>query len=343
MLPAHQSFARRMQGMALTDQRPGILQRWQSKESDDQQEQDVQLDRAIDFFLVAKKAEGRADQTISTYAQALYHFAKAMPEVGEAEDIDRNVARAYIAKLQELEWADRTITSRITHMRTFCNWMVAEGIVRTSPFGRGKVPIPTFHRKDMQTITDDEFRSLLAVCDARTATGRRDIAMLMFLMDTGVRVSEAVGLSLSDVNLPQRTAQLRRTKSRRERTIFFSVDTALALTRYVGRRKKQDGPLFIALRNRGFESLTPAAFRLRLDTLAKKASLDPRRVHPHAFRHSMATNYLREGGDPASLQAMLGHADVSTTVRNYAHLVTADLQKKHDQFNSMERITRHKR
>ena len=196
----------------------------------------------------------------------------------------------------------------------------------------------------MDTITDDEFRAMIAACNPRNSIGRRDVAMLMLLMDTGVRVSEAVGLDVADVNLAQRTAQLRVTKGKRERTVFFSPQTALALTRYLGRRRKDDGKLFMPIRQHAsLTRITTGAFRERLEKLAIAAGIDPKRVHPHAFRHTMATNYLREGGDPASLQAMLGHSDVSTTVRNYAHLVTADLQKKHDQFSSMDRLAGRKK
>lgn len=301
----------------------------------------MQIDRAIEYFLSAKKGDGARPATIRTYDQHLRRFVDAMPEVGDTDDLDVPTIRSYILKLQD----DHRIkpvsrASRVVHLKAFCNWLEREELIKSSPFARGRVKVPAFERKNVATITDEEFRALLAACDTRLPVGRRDTALLMFLMDTGVRVGELVGLNIEDVNFTQRTAQLRHTKGKRERTVFFSPYTATALTRYLGRTKGEEGPLFGPVRSKGYIRLEANAVNQRLRILATKAGLDPQRVHPHAFRHTMATNYLREGGDPASLQAILGHADVSTTVKNYVHLVTGDLSKKHDQFSSMGRLMR---
>lgn len=188
-------------------------------------------------------------------------------------------------------------------------------------------------------IPDSDFRSLLGTCNDRSLNrNRRDEAILMFLFDTGVRVGELSNLRKDDLDMKRRTARVVG-KGRKWRTVFFSPQTAVTLQRYLQRQtavERKSEVVFCGWRGR---PLTTYGVHQMLALRAERAGVVSR-VNPHAFRHTFATNFLRMGGDASSLQRILGHSDISTTIRNYAHLVDEDLSKAHDQFSPMSRVLR---
>lgn len=300
----------------------------------------MQLDRAIDYFLSAKEAEGLSAQTTKTYAQHLYRFARNMPTVGEAEDIDKFAVTGYIAKMQADEnFKPVSVNTQTRSLRVFCKWLEDEGLINVSPFRAPKNPVkmPRFEKRPVDIIPDEDFVALVRTCDDRSVNrNRRDTAILMVLFDTGVRVGELVKLRKDDLDMKARKARVLG-KGRKWRTVFFSPQTAVALQRYLQRQtavERQSEVVFCGWQGR---PLTTYGVGQMLQSRAERAGVKSR-VNPHTFRHTFATNYLRMGGDASSLQRILGHSDISTTIRNYAHLVDADLSKAHDQFSPMSRV-----
>jgi len=299
----------------------------------------VQLDRAIDYFIDAKRAEGLSDATIKTYANHLFRFAKEMPDVGEAADIDKYSVTGYISKMQaDPRLKPVSVNSRARSLRVFCQWLEGEDLISVNPFKapRNPVKMPKFEKRPIDIVPDDDFRALLKTCDRSEEKGRRDEAILMFLFDTGVRVGELVGLRKDDIDMKKRTARVFG-KGRKWRTVYFSPQTAVALQRYLQRQtgsRRDAEKVFLGHRDR---PLSGFGVDQMLKTRAAKAGVTSR-VNPHTFRHTFATNFLRMGGDAAMLQRILGHQDVSTTIRNYAHLVDEDVSKAHQQFSPLSRV-----
>lgn len=299
----------------------------------------MQLDRAIDLYLQSKRAEGKTEATIRTYTDHLFRFAKDMPEIEEVSDIDKYSLQGYIAKLQARPTLKAvSVNSRVRSLRGFCSWLYEEELLRSNPFRteRGRLKMPKFEQEVPETLSDIDFRKLLATCDRSTNRGRRDEAILMFLFDTGVRVGELVNIQRERLDTRNRRAVVMG-KGRKERNVFFSPQTAVALTRYLTRMGDrawvESEWVFMGWRGR---RMTTYGVNQMLDRRAKEAGVTAR-CNPHTFRHTFATNYLRMGGDPATLQRILGHSDISTTVRIYTHLVGDDLAKAHDQFSPMQR------
>jgi len=290
----------------------------------------MELDRAIDYFIVTKRTENRTKATIDWYSNALFRFVKRMPGVLTVEEIDAFTIRDYIALMQgDPALRDISVNKNVRAIRAFCRWLVKEDLLRADPFDR--VTVPDFEHRDVDTLADGDFRALLAACDRQTEKGKRDEAILMFLFDTGVRVGELVALKTDDLDLVARQARVVG-KGRKWRVAFFSPQTALALQRYLARRRKGEW-VFTGWKNR---PLTVYGVNQIMRRLGMKAGITNRH-NPHTFRHTYATNYLRNGGDPASLQRILGHSDISTTIRNYAHYVTKDLAEAHDRYSVMSR------
>ena len=302
----------------------------------------MQLDAAIDQFLKAKRRENRTQATLDTYEYNLFHFAKAMPECGDTADLDHFTVNTYIDRLMEGgTLQDVTIATRVRHLRAFTRWCVGMELTRSDPFAGGrmaKAKVPDFERKDVETITPDNFRRLLGECDTSRDVGRRDKAMYMFLLDTGVRVGELVGLKVEDVDLKMGLAKVVG-KGRKWRTVFFGPETAVALSRYLSRRPARRESDYLFSGQRGQDRLTGGGVRQRMTKLGKAAGCT-QTIHPHLFRHTMATEALRNGMSPAEVQRILGHADITTTIKNYTHLVTEDLRSAHEAHSPMSRFVR---
>jgi integrase/recombinase XerD len=287
----------------------------------------LQVDQAISYFLSAKEAEGRTPMTISSYSRALYRLAKWLPDDAEVERLDKWQLREFIGFLRKDGLRDVSVATYIRHINAFLAWLTKEEI---RP--RLKVEVPKFDQPELPILDREDFWKLMAACDTTTDKGRRDAAILLFLLDTGVRVGELVTLTRDNVDLKARTARVIG-KARRYRTVFFGVETALAMNRYDKRRPRGYTPTYFFCGHRD-KPLTIYGVRQILERLGKLAGVKGP-VNPHAFRHTMATAYLRGGGDPATLQRILGHTDISTTIRNYSHLVTDDLKAAHEKFSPL--------
>lgn len=294
----------------------------------------MNLDRSIDYFLTAKRAEGRSDMTIRAYSQALYRLAR-MEVISDTDEIDAFTMREFIRRLQDEGLSKNTVSNYTRHVRVWVAWLEGEEVIRTNPFEK-RVKVPQTESMNFDVITDDEFKALLGTANLKTNKGRRDAALLAFLYDTGVRIAEACDLKVDAVDLKARQAKVYG-KGGKYRVVFFSPHTALALTRYISRRKLATAYVFAGTggSNAGDRIETNGARQL-LNRLCDRAGI--RHINPHLFRHTFATNFLRMGGDIHMLQRILGHADVSTTVRNYAHLMTDDLATAHDRFSPMSRV-----
>jgi integrase/recombinase XerD len=181
-----------------------------------------------------------------------------------------------------------------------------------------------------KVLRPDETEALLAAIDTSTAIGLRDRAMLEVLYGAGLRVSELVGLPLS--GLDRRGGLLRvEGKGGRERIVPLGAAALSALDRYLaeargrllGNAADETHALFLSRRGRG---MTRQNFFAMLRKLARRAGVPSDRVSPHVLRHAFATDLLDGGADLRSIQAMLGHADLSTT-QIYTHVSRARLRR----------------
>jgi integrase/recombinase XerD len=197
-------------------------------------------------------------------------------------------------------------------MRQWFRFLTEERLLATDP--AGLVEGPKLGRSLPRVLSLDEVDRLLAAPDEATAIGLRDATMLVLLYATGLRVSELVKLPLSGVYLEQGYI-LVRGKGGKERVVPMGERAAERIRHYVaGVRKENDRSgraraLFLA-RHGG--AMSRQAFWKRLKRYALVAGIE-REVSPHKLRHSFATHLLEHGADLRAVQAMLGHADISTT------------------------------
>ncbi len=170
----------------------------------------------------------------------------------------------------------------------------------------------------MEPLADEDLQRLLAACDVR------DRAIVLLLLDTGLRVSEAAGIGLADLR-PDGTIKVRG-KGARERVVPVGAATRRAIAGVLEGRAPSagDAPLFTGAAG---GRLTLTGIQQLLRRLRTRAGV-ARRCNPHTFRHTFAHRYLMNGGDVFTLQRMLGHSSLEM-VRRYVALADGDMATRH--------------
>jgi integrase/recombinase XerD len=275
----------------------------------------MSADAAIDSFL-ALSATRLAAATVDAYRRDL---ADATAFLGESPAKATNERLAeYVASMRARGLASTTIARRIAALRAFYKHQLLIGLRKDNP--AAELDLPRRARTLPKTLSPGEAERLIEAANAGTPRGLRDRAIVELLYGAGLRVSEAVGLDRSSVDLDGRLVRCLG-KGSKERVVPIGREAVEALRRYLSRGRpyldrRHRPELFL---NAQGGALTRAGVFLILRRLAASAGLEPERVHPHLLRHSFATHLLEGGADLRSVQEMLGHADLSTTER-YTHV-----------------------
>jgi site-specific recombinase XerD len=240
---------------------------------------------------------------VTTYLDAVTTFeaylrAKRLPRA--VDRITKTFCLDFIAD-QLARFKPATASVRYRALQTFFRWAVAEGELETSPMATMRPPhVP---ETPPNVYTDDEIHRLLAACDGRAFEDRRDTAIVRLFLDTGMRLAEAAGLRLADVDLEQNIA-LVLGKGRRQRACPFGRRTAQALDRYLraraGHRDKDRPEFWLGLAG----PMTPNGVA---DVVRRRgAAAGIADVHPHRFRHTYAHQWLAAGGNEGDLMRLAG-------------------------------------
>jgi integrase/recombinase XerD len=288
------------------------------------------LHGAIDAFLSHAALErGLAPKTIEAYAGDLARFAGWLERAGvEAPgSLQREHVTGFAAALEAEGLSARSRTRTLVATRRWIRFLLATGELAVDPMEG--VATPRFGQSLPKVLRPDETAALLAAADPDTPLGLRDRAMLEVLYGAGLRVTELVGLPLGA--LDSRAGLLRVFgKGRRERLVPLGEPALAAVEEYLERGR----PALLRGARRGTEAMflsrrggpmTRQNFFTRLRKLARTAGIPSERVSPHVLRHAFATDLLEGGADLRSVQAMLGHTDLSTT-QIYTHVSRARLR-----------------
>jgi integrase/recombinase XerD len=233
-----------------------------------------------------------------------------------------NVARI-TAFLQSLESSRRNRVStrnvRLSAIHSFFRYLGSQCPEHLEQAQRVlSLPFKRTGSRQIEHFDAAEIQAVLKAVDVDRGNGRRDIALLSLMFNTGARVSEITGVQTDDLRLTSPCSVLLRGKGQKERTCPLWPETANLLQRLVEQRglpPTQSAPLF--LNNRG-AWLTRFGVRLILKKHVEKAaqrhpSLKHKRLHPHSVRHSTAVHLLRSGVDLSTIAHWLGHVSVNTT------------------------------
>ncbi len=252
---------------------------------------------------------GLAANTIAAYERDLGQY---QGHLGDSEPTPALV-EGYVSSLRDEGLAATTIARKIAAIRGLHRFLVAEEMREEDP----TLLIETPKQGDPlpKALSVDEVLGLLESPDLTTLKGRRDSALLEFLYGTGARVSEAVALDVTGVDLEDRVAIVTG-KGSKQRLVPLGGHAVKAITGWlqdrsevVSRRQSGD-PLFTSVRGRRLSR--QAVFDIVRDA-AMASGVRKEKVSPHVLRHSAATHMVERGADLRTVQELLGHATISTT------------------------------
>ena len=266
---------------------------------------------SVERFLVALEADGLAVRTIDWYRDKLYHVMRLLsnsPPPPPAE-VSLDDLRQVVVALRRRELSPATLRGYVVVIRRFFAWLVEEGDLAESPATRLKLPeLPDAEPRGI--LLEDVRRMLEA------ASSSRDRALVLFLVDSGARAGEVVGLRVEDVDLDRGSALIRAASAKRHkaRTVGLNAVTVEAIQAYLAERPAGEPALWLTVRG---TPLTYWGLRQVLRRLADRAGVVGTH-NAHAFRHAFVRYALQQqGANLGVLADILGHSSPEVTKKVY--------------------------
>lgn len=310
------------------------------------------LRAAITGFLNYKTAAGLSQRSVDSYKRILEQWADYAGNKKVAQFTDRDI-NAYLVYMRT-EYVPRrfggdtralspkSLRNIWISLCAFFTWANDEFRMENP---MKSVPAPKFQKVEVEPFTQEEITRMLKVCTysreaetfirrkfaMRRPTANRDQAIILTLLDSGIRASEFCSLRVGDFEAKRGKLEIRHgteggAKGGKGRVVYLGKTARHALWRYLAEREdgeQPDAPLFVVRRGRPFN---PSALRHLIKSIASRAEVKD--AYPHKFRHTFAITYLRSGGDIFTLQSLLGHGSLDM-VRHYARIAQVDVEQAH--------------
>jgi integrase/recombinase XerD len=300
----------------------------------------MHVDAAIDAFLSYARVErGLADNSLLAYGRDLAALAASLVALGvvDVEDVRDAHVLQHLVQLSKAGCGVRTQARHLSATRMLFRFLVKDRVLKVDPVAEIEMPRPT---KRLPAFLDlAEVERLLAAPDAATPRGLRDRAMIETMYATGLRVTELVTLPAEGIDLERGFVWVRG-KGNKERVVPLGQVATDAVVAYLTQARSgflgqtTSDALFL---RRGGEPLTRQGFWKLLKGYALAAGIT-KPLSPHKLRHSFATHLVENGADLRAVQAMLGHADLSTT-EIYTHVNRERLRRLYGEHHPRARGT----
>lgn len=287
-----------------------------------------------DFLLYIEVERNFSKHTVRAYKSDLMSFLIWLQD-RTCEQINHQNIKEYILYIQKFKYSRTTIARKIAAIRGFFKYLYREKIVEINP--AKSVISPKKHKTLPDFLTEQEIEQIFNNIKIETPSGYRNRTILEVLYATGMRISELCGLNFGDLSLDENEIKVLG-KGQKERIVLISNRAKEFLQTYINMVRNlipdinfdktimPDSPLFI---NKSGYRLQPQSVRVSLRELVAKIQLT-KKISPHKFRHSFATNLLEKGADLRVVQELLGHASISNT-QIYTHVSTERLKQAYNQ------------
>ena len=303
-------------------------------------------------FELTCQTEGKSPKTIEWYICFLGKFLQFLNSrfyPVDIDQIDKNHIREFVRYLQQeaktphrcKPLSQATVQGYVRTLKAFFSWATREEYLVANPMT--KIPVPKATTRVTNTFSQEHIARLIAVYQGYNGSGCRNLTILLLLLDSGIRVSELVGIDLVDIGLAEGTIKIRRAKGNKERLVPIGSLVQRALWKYINHyrpRPLTDKVTGLFLSEEGLP-LTRNGIQQMLRRSGKRAGITGVRCSPHTFRHTFAKNYLLNGGDIFSLQKILGHSSLAS-VRLYLNLFSSDVKKQHQRFSPVDNMADNK-
>jgi integrase/recombinase XerD len=293
----------------------------------------MRLEEACESFLSRCEALNLAQGSVAWYRHILRALVRFLSAQARAlEEVTAAQLRDHLTDLRRRGQASETVFRTYGGMRCAFRFWKREGFIAENPMDR--VERPRRERALIRPLSAEQASRLIEMPDAGNVQGLRDRAMMMLMLDSGLRITEALTLEAGRVDWLNCAVTVMG-KGRKERSVPFSAKTGQALLVYAQARAKgpiKGGEFFLG--KTGKKVCRSKARKLIL-RYGKAAGIEGVRMSPHTLRHTFAVLYVRNGGDSFSLQEILGHSTLEMT-RNYVNLARRDVAEQHKKFSPME-------
>ncbi len=284
----------------------------------------------LDTFLDAVWLEsGLSANTLASYRLDLQHFARYASSAGHSLlGIDRDVMRDYLDVRGESS-SRRTVSRSLSTLKRFYRYYLAEGAIKLDP--TADMSSPQIGKSLPKSLSEEDVERLIAAPDITNSLGLRDRAMLETLYATGLRVSELVSLTVTEIDLVAGFCRVFG-KGSKERLVPLGEQSVSWIERYLSESRDEllsnhvSDAVFLTRRAK---AMSRQGFWQNIKRYALKAGINSS-LSPHTLRHAFATHLLNHGADLRSVQMLLGHSNLSTT-QIYTHVANARLQLLHQQ------------
>lgn len=306
------------------------------------------LSEGLTAYRICAQAEGKSPKTIRWVTSSVGYFSDFLgPDRQHIDGITRHDFRQFVITLQQRpkflnhpfnqtrqeKISAQSIETYARAIRAFFSYLHREEMIDGNPLEKVKMPrvpkkvVPTFSQKDVEL--------LLAQPDKKTHSGFRDYAIMLTFIDTAGRLSEISFLKEDDIDLENGYLRVIG-KGEKERYMPFGRKVARTLLKY--KMKHRPTPLGTTRfwLTSGGKPLDPGRIEKIVSRYGRVAGL--KRCYPHKLRHTSSVLYLRNGGDPFSLQKKLGHSSLQMT-RHYANLADSDVRERHLKYGVADRLT----
>jgi site-specific recombinase XerD len=291
------------------------------------------------LYITSCGIEGKSPETLRSYAETLKLFLRAVERLGLSDDPGLfRPANVY----EFLGHVGSTGVSAITQWRrqretrAFFSWLLRHDYIANNPFAKVKnIKVP---QKIVQPFSPDDIQRLLSYCDAGTRKGARNQALILVLLDTGLRASELANLELGDVDFPAQRMLIKHAKGNKQRVVRFGDRTRQVLKHYI-QAFRGDAPGYLLLTARGSRHLNRSAMRTIFQRLGEECGIP--KVHPHRFRHTFATWAIEQQAREIDVQRLLGHSTSSMLRRYTASYDAEKAAQAHASFSPGDRLEQH--
>lgn len=320
--------------------------------------QPMALETAFNYFITAKIGEGIRKRTRVDYSNTWRYFTEWLDEenykVDYVHEITPEMCRNYIHYLtvdapkykghiyiktdHGKGLSAATINMRIRALKVAFNFWCREGFVRKSPMDN--IRTQKVDEDKIESFTDEQIEALLGACDQRTYVGFRDYVFQWLLLDSAMRINEALSLKLGDIDIKTRSIELgaQFNKNRRVRIVPLSADTVKLLLELIDENKAHfphAEKIFLSVYG---EELSDTQMNKRLKYYGDITGVGKEiRTTAHTWRHTAARNYILNGGDPYTLMRLLGHSSIHMT-RRYVQMTADDIRIKHEEYSPVKKF-----
>lgn len=287
------------------------------------------------FLDIVWMERGLSENTLSAYRSDLKKFIIYLAHDSNTSisdlliAVERKQIENYLSELKKQAISASSRARLLSSLRLFYAYLLREKIIDVDPVAL--IDAPKLGRSLPKSLTEEDVESLLMAPDTTTLLGLRDRVLFEVLYATGLRVSELVGLSLTQINLLQGVIRVTG-KGNKERLVPLGEEAINWLEKYLLNTRADllkgqvSDALFVTKRG---AAMTRQAFWYLIKRYALQAEIAST-ISPHTLRHAFATHLLNHGADLRVVQMLLGHSDLSTT-QIYTHVAKARLKSLHSQ------------